>query len=194
MSHAAALPKFSLLASLSPILSGVPILPRRHVRTDYTPVNDCSVWEFQTSFALSGTVGDFKKSPNNLWWSLMYSYAHHLKIKVLLTHIITGMTGWHMPFLLCVSHLPHLYTMTGMGDSVFWLPHPPPPRQIHTAQHTLCSYGSLWKIKGLVVGRNWERTGPAAGLFVCFCRYMSCYLITCARNCCYYGADSCVSL
>lgn len=136
MSHVAAFPKFSLLASLSSILSGVPILPRRHVRTDYTPVSHRSVWEFQTSFALSGTAGDFKKSTNSLWWSLMYSYAPHLKIKVLLTHIITGMTGWHMPFLLCVSHLPHLYTMTGMGDSVFWLPHPPVK---FTQLSTLCA-------------------------------------------------------
>lgn len=27
----------------------------------------------------------------------MYSYTRHLKIKGMLTHMITGMTGWHMP-------------------------------------------------------------------------------------------------
>lgn len=136
MSHVAALPKFSLLASLFLQYSlGSPFC-QEDTWGQITHPWAIAVCEFQTSFALSGTVGDFKKSPNSLWWSLMYSYAHHLKIKVLLTHIITGMTGWHMPFLLCVSHLPHLYTMTGMGDSVFWLL--PPPIKF-TQLSTLCA-------------------------------------------------------
>lgn len=66
----------------------------------------------------------------------MYSYTPQLKFKGMLTHMITGMTGWHMPLPLCVSHLLHLYTMTGMGDSVFWMPHPP---GIFTQLSTLCA-------------------------------------------------------
>lgn len=66
----------------------------------------------------------------------MYSYTRHLKIKGMPTHMITGMTGWHMALPLCVSHLLHLYTMTRMGDSVFWMPHPP---HTFTQLSTLCA-------------------------------------------------------
>lgn len=140
MSHAAALPKFSLLASLSPILSGVPILPRRHVRTDYTPVNDCSVWEFQTSFALSGTVGDFKKSPNNLWWSLMYSYAHHLKNQSLANpHNYGNDRVAHALPPMCLPPPTSLYYDWNGWFSI--LVAPPPPSNSHSSAHSV----QLWQ-------------------------------------------------
>lgn len=66
----------------------------------------------------------------------MYSCTRHLKVKGMLAHMITGMTGWHTALPLCASHLLHLYTMTGMGDSVFWMPHPP---GIFTQLSTLCA-------------------------------------------------------
>lgn len=88
-----------------------PVVPRSHVRTDYTAVRHCSV--SHSGFALSGraphyySAGDFKHFPNSFWCSLMHSHARHSVssrltgcvwiIKALLTHMITGMAHWHMP-------------------------------------------------------------------------------------------------
>lgn len=132
------------------------------------------------------SAGDFKHFPNSFWFSLMHSHARHSLssrstgcvsiIKGLLTHMITGMAHWHMPSPpgnqtlisppppppVCVFSLH--YTMTGIGDSVFfWRP---PSSDVPAAWLTSCGYGN-WVLLSRSRPYMWLLES-VANMFVCY--------------------------
>lgn len=121
-----------------------PVEPRSQLRRDYTPARQCSVPH--RGFALSGraliiivqeTSNDSPVAFDAVWCIVMpSSLSSRITgcvsiIKALLTHMITGMAHWHIPSPLgnqtqsppppprCIP-FPHHYSMTRMGDSVFF--------------------------------------------------------------------------
>lgn len=63
---------------LFPVFLLGPVVPRRHVRTNYTAARHCSAQQRFCSFwkgPCYGSEWDFKRCPNSFWFTLMNSFA-----------------------------------------------------------------------------------------------------------------------